>query len=126
MAYSKTVTLCDIESVLINETSCIHPEDVAQLMTVFKKGASTTPGWDKENNLALEKGFSCVPSKSRGYNWCSFSKMDVDVWAVKDGWHRVKEAHPEWGGKRAISLHQTLEDALEERCGVVFKVSSHD
>lgn len=116
------VTLNNIHGVLVNESSCIAKEDVEIIMPAFEDVAVRVKGWDKENNMALKHGFSCVPSKTRGYNWCSFEKIDTQVWSVKKGWHRKVEHDPEYGGKRVITKHKTLEHALKGELGIIFKV----
>ncbi len=71
----------------------------------------------RENNMAEDLGFTCVPDAKRGTGYCSFEQGPVRVWeCVLSGrgvyWARAKVVDEHFTGQRYFC---TLEDALHDR-----------
>lgn len=68
----------------------------------------------KENDMAEEAGFDCIPCRRRGYGWCYFTRgkttihRAVSMNLIMNGWRRSRELG-------SYTLYSTLEDALLEQ-----------
>lgn len=65
---------------------------------------------EKEQVLARDDGFKCIPDPQRGLNWYSFQKGDLHVWNIREGWQTSYLLNGRYTGHKNF---KTLEEALK-------------